>query len=117
MSHPQLSDPAQAGIGHDPELLNSSAHGYTRALALLYEAHGPAALHLAYRVLGDHTIAEDVTREAFVALGRGKGLGRPPGESVRDWLLAEVRASAIDALRGRARSQAVAAAVPPEGVA
>jgi len=80
VSHPQLSDPAQAGIGHDPDLLSSSAHGDIRALALLYEAHGPAALHLAHRVLGDHTIAED-------------------------------------ALRGRARSQAVAAAVAPEGVA
>lgn len=117
MSNSQLSDSAQAGVGQGSDLLSSSAHGDTQALALLYQAHGPAALHLAYRVVGDRTVAEDVTREAFVALGRGRGAGQRQGESVREWLLAEVRASAIDALRGRPRSRAIAAAVPPEGVA
>ena len=36
----------------------------------LYRAHGPDALRLAYVLTGDHDVAEDITQDAFVRIGR-----------------------------------------------
>jgi len=89
--------------GNDAHLLTLIARGDTQALALLYETHGPAAQRLAYRVLGDRAIAEDVTREAFISLGLDEGRESPEGEGVREWVLTKVRARAVDELFARSR--------------
>jgi RNA polymerase sigma-70 factor, ECF subfamily len=80
------------------------------AFELLYDRHGGAAYSLAYRIVGDRGIAEDVTQDAFLSLWRtGARYDRTRG-SVRTWVLGVVRNRAIDLLRrdaGRAPSVAL----------
>jgi RNA polymerase sigma-70 factor, ECF subfamily len=72
------------------------------AFEVVYDRHGGAAYSLAYRIVGDRGIAEDVTQEAFLSLWRsGAKYDRTRG-SVRTWLLGVVRNRAIDALRRQA---------------
>ena len=69
------------------------------AFEVFYDRHGGAAYSLAYRIVGDRTLAEDVTQEAFLSIWRsGAGYDRARG-SVRAWSLGIVRNRAIDALR------------------
>ena len=57
------------------------------------------AYSLAYRIVGDRPLAEDVTQEAFLSIWRSRaGFDRARG-SVRSWSLGIVRNRAIDALR------------------
>jgi RNA polymerase sigma-70 factor (ECF subfamily) len=75
------------------------------AFAVLYDRHGAAAYSLAYRIVGDSTLAEDVTQEAFLSLWRSGARFDATRGSVRSWTLTIVRNRAIDALR-RAGGQA-----------
>jgi RNA polymerase sigma-70 factor (ECF subfamily) len=69
------------------------------AFEVFYDRHGGAAFSLAYRIVGDRTMAEDVTQEAFISIWRsGAKYDRARG-SVRAWALGIVRNRAIDALR------------------
>ena len=69
------------------------------AFEIVYDRHGGAAYSLAYRIVGDRGVAEDVTQEAFLSIWRtGARFDRARG-SVRTWLLGVVRNRAIDALR------------------
>jgi len=72
------------------------------ALEIVYERHACAALGLARRIVSDHTLAEDVTQEAFISVWRNCDLYRPERGSVRAWVLGITRHRAIDALRRRA---------------
>lgn len=69
------------------------------AFEVLYDRHGGAAYSLAYRIVGDRDMAEDVTQEAFLSIWRSNaGYDRARG-SVRSWMLGTLRNRAIDALR------------------
>jgi RNA polymerase sigma-70 factor (ECF subfamily) len=69
------------------------------AFGVVYDRHGGAAYSLAYRIVGDRGVAEDVTQEAFLSVWRsGARFDRTRG-SVRTWLLGVVRNRAIDVLR------------------
>jgi len=70
-----------------------------RALAVLYDRHGGPAYSLAYRIVGDRQVAEDVTQEAFVSVWKTGSTYSTARGSVRSWILAIVRNRAIDALR------------------
>ena len=77
------------------------------AFAVLYDRHGGAAYSLAHRIVGDRSIAEDVTQEAFLSVWRSGARFDAARGSVRTWTLGIVRNRAIDALRraaGRRRS-------------
>ncbi len=72
------------------------------AFEILYDRHGGAAYSLAYRIVGDRAVAEEVTQEAFLSAWRsGARYDRARG-SVRTWLLGVVRNRAIDVLRREA---------------
>ena len=72
------------------------------AFEIVYDRHGGAAYSLAYRIVGDRAVAEDVTQEAFLSVWRsGARFDRARG-SVRTWLLGVVRNRAIDVLRREA---------------
>lgn len=69
------------------------------AFEVLYDRHGGAAYSLAYRIVGDRGMAEDITQEAFLSIWRSNaGYDRAKG-SVRSWILGTLRNRAIDALR------------------
>ncbi len=71
------------------------------ALAELYDRHGRLAFGLAYRILGERGVAEDVVQEAFLAVWRRAGSYHPERGNARSWLMAIVHNAAIDRRRGR----------------
>jgi RNA polymerase sigma-70 factor (ECF subfamily) len=73
------------------------------AFAVVYDRHGGAAYSLAHRIVGDASMAEDVTQEAFLSIWRSTARFDAARGSVRAWVLGIVRNRAIDALRRSAR--------------
>jgi len=99
---PQLTDAPSA----DDDTLLSAIQGRDQAaLAELYDRYGRLALGVAYRILGERGVAEDVVQEAFLNVWR-KASGYQSGRgSVRTWLLTIVHNLAIDRRRGRYRRE------------
>ncbi len=73
--------------------------GDPRAFELFYDRHSGPAFSLAYRMVGNRTVAEDVSQEAFLSIWRSKLRYQPDRGSVRTWVLGIVHHRAIDALR------------------
>ena len=75
------------------------ADGDARAFEVLYDRHSGAGFSLAYRMVGNRTVAEDISQEAFVSIWRSRLRYRPDRGSVRTWVLGIVHHRTIDALR------------------
>jgi RNA polymerase sigma-70 factor (ECF subfamily) len=73
--------------------------GDANAFELIYDRHGGAAFSLAYRMVGDRTVAEDITQEAFLSMWRSRVRYERERGSVRAWVLGIVHHRTIDALR------------------
>ena len=71
------------------------------ALGALYDRYGRIAYTLAYRILGEPETAEDVVKDAFLAVWRGAGTFRRDRGNPRGWLLSIVHHRAVDLLRRR----------------
>jgi RNA polymerase sigma-70 factor (ECF subfamily) len=91
------TDPADS----DQALLLRVINRNEEALGALYDRHGRAAFSLAYRLVGNPEIAEEVVQEAFLSIWRHAESYRPERGAVRAWLLTVVRNRAIDAIRAR----------------
>ncbi|MCC6790966.1 MAG: sigma-70 family RNA polymerase sigma factor [Thermomicrobiales bacterium] len=85
----------------DEQLLASISRGESDALGVLYDRYARIAIAVAYRVLGEHGVAEDVVQEAFLAVWRRVDSFDATRGNVRSWLLTIVRNGAIDRRRGR----------------
>jgi RNA polymerase sigma-70 factor (ECF subfamily) len=86
----------------DEELMPLIGEKDPEAFEVFYDRHGGVAYSLAYRIVGEKAVAEDVTQEAFISIWKsGARFDRARG-SVRSWMLSIVRNRAIDALRSRA---------------
>jgi len=83
----------------DEELMLLVQNGDARAFELVYDRHGGAAFSLAYRMVPNRGVAEDVTQEAFLSMWRSRERYKRERGSVRTWLLGIVHHRAIDALR------------------
>jgi RNA polymerase sigma-70 factor (ECF subfamily) len=83
----------------DEELMQLVQTGDARAFETVYDRHGGAAFSLAYRMVGNRTVAEDVTQEAFLSIWRSRLRYEPTRGSVRTWVLGIVHHRTIDALR------------------
>jgi RNA polymerase sigma-70 factor (ECF subfamily) len=83
----------------DEDLMTLIERGDADAFAVLYDRHGGAAYSLAYRIVGDSAVAEDVTQEAFLSVWRSGARFDAARGSVRSWTLGIVRNRSIDALR------------------
>src|SRR5215218_9374176 len=86
----------------DEDLMPLIGDRNPEAFEVLYDRHGGAAYSLAYRIVGDRAVAEDVSQEAFISIWRSGGRFDRTRGSVRSWALSVVRHRAIDALRHRA---------------
>ncbi|HEV2529057.1 MAG TPA: sigma-70 family RNA polymerase sigma factor [Thermomicrobiales bacterium] len=75
------------------------------ALAALYDRYGRMAFGLAYRILGERGVAEDVVQEAFLAVWRRASGFSPERGAARSWLMAIVHNLSIDRRRGRFRHE------------
>jgi RNA polymerase sigma-70 factor, ECF subfamily len=83
----------------DEEVMALVQEGSTRAFELIYDRHGRVAFSLAYRMLPNRAVAEDVTQEAFLSIWRSRQRYEATRGSVRTWVLGIVHNRAIDALR------------------
>jgi RNA polymerase sigma-70 factor (ECF subfamily) len=93
--------------------------GDRAALAELYDRYAPIMLALARRILDDEEEAEDLLHHVFVEVMRQATSYDASRGTVRAWLITKTRSRAIDRLRARQRSRALAAAfaneeLPPE---
>lgn len=86
--------------GSDDELLEAIQQRDERAIAILYDRYGGIAFGLAYRILGERNVAEDVVQDAFLGVWRRAVSFEPGRGSVRTWLLSIVHHRSIDRLRG-----------------
>ena len=73
--------------------------GNPDAFEVIYDRHGGAAFSLAYRMVGDRNVAEDITQEAFLSIWRSRVRFDRERGSVRTWVLGIVHHRTIDALR------------------
>ena len=83
----------------DEELMYLVQDGNPDAFELMYDRHGGPAFSLAYRMVGDRTVAEDIIQEAFLSIWRSRARYQRDRGSVRSWVLGIVHHRTIDALR------------------
>lgn len=86
-------------IDDDQRLLEAITQRDAQALEELYEKYRGLTYALAHRVLNDWQAAEEAVQDVFVAVWRRAHTYRREAGSVRTWLLAIARNSAIDRLR------------------
>jgi len=95
----------------DEALLAGMAAGDRMAAAIFVGRHAPALTGVAYQVVRDQALAEDVAQEAFLKAWRAAATYDPRRGSARTWLLSIARNAAIDLVRVRQ-----AAPLSPEAV-
>ncbi|MGH2829330.1 MAG: sigma-70 family RNA polymerase sigma factor [Actinomycetota bacterium] len=83
----------------DRELLSGMADGSEDAFVELYRRYSPAAMGLAYRVLGQKMLAEEVLQEVFVSVWRAARGYDPARGRVRTWLMSQIHHRAVDFVR------------------
>lgn len=82
------------------------AHDQT-AFRALYQQYGKAVYSLAYRVLQNATLAEEVTQDTFLKVWQHRTRWDPDKGKLRNWLLAITHFTAIDRLRQERRQPAL----------
>lgn len=86
----------------DPALIEAAASGDQVAFATLVRTHQALVWRFLCRLLGDRTLAEDVTQETFIRV-----FTNLPSFEYRSkfstWVLSVARNAGIDALRARSR--------------
>jgi RNA polymerase sigma-70 factor, ECF subfamily len=96
----------------DRELLRAALAGSERASEALVARHWDRAYRIAFAILGDPHLAEDVTQEAMISILAN--LGRlDPRRPFEPWLHRVVGNRALDWARARARREALPHLVAP----
>jgi RNA polymerase sigma-70 factor, ECF subfamily len=85
----------------DEELVERVAAQDVEALDALYGRHARATYSLAYRVLNDRELAEDVVQESFLTLWQRPDAFVPQRGRLLTWLLGVTHHRAIDVVRRR----------------
>jgi RNA polymerase sigma-70 factor (ECF subfamily) len=98
------SDPNEHDLD-DESLMLAISQGAQWALERVYQRYFQPAYSLAYRMVRESTMAEDIVQEAFFSLWRKASSYQPQQGSVRTWLLAIVRHRAIDTMRATAHRE------------
>ena len=91
--------PKEIHLLADEELMQLVRGGDARAFETVYDRHGGIAFSLAYRMVANRAVAEDVVQEAFLSIWRSRLRYEPERGSVRTWVLGIVHHRTIDALR------------------
>lgn len=85
----------------DDALLAGMASGDRVAAATFVRRHAAAVTGVAYQVVRDRSVAEDVAQETFLRAWRAAATYDPRRGSARSWLLSISRNAAIDLVRVR----------------
>jgi len=83
----------------DEALLNAIADGAVWAMESLYQRYSRILYSLAYRLVADHQVAEDLLQDAFLAIWRRSTSYSPQMGAARSWLISILHHRAIDHLR------------------
>lgn len=86
----------------DDRLIEALGRQDVGALESFYDRYGKVAYSLAYRIVGERGVAEDVVQDAFLSVWRQAKSYRPDRGSPKTWLMAIVRNRSIDKLRSHA---------------
>ena len=87
----------------DEHLIQALADGRTWAMELLYQRYNGPLYSLAYRIVADRQVAEELLQEVFLATWRHAASYTPASGNVRRWLMSITHHRAIDYLRHRRR--------------
>jgi RNA polymerase sigma-70 factor (ECF subfamily) len=96
-----VSDPS---VAWEQGVMARLAAGDDRALAAIYDQYSSLVYGIAHRLLGA-TSAADITQQVFLRLWEHPQTFDPQRGTLRTFLAVMARRRAIDALRGRARSE------------
>ena len=100
----------------DDALLLRVGAGDERAFRELFARYAPVAHALAFRLVRQAQVAEEIVQEAFLAVWRTPERFDPARGSVRSWLMGTVHHRAVDAVRReqaqRRRADQAAALMP-----
>ena len=114
MAEPESQPEAQADDAEERDLVAASARGDQDAFRRLVERYRRLVLHVAFRSMGDMSLAEDVAQEAFIKVFRGLPHYRPEKPFVH-WLHRVVANAVTDELRRKRATIPLDALVnPPE---
>ncbi len=83
----------------DEELMLAIRGGEEWAMEVLYHRYARYTFALAYRILGNASLAEDIVQEAFLLVWSKASSYQRQAGSVRSWLQAIVHHRAIDKIR------------------
>lgn len=83
----------------DEALLKAIAGGAVGAMEQLYQRYNRVFYSLAYRMVADHHVAEDLLQEAFVAIWRRATSFSPQSGAARSWVVSILHHRTIDYLR------------------
>ncbi len=84
----------------DEVLINAIAGGAVWAMEPLYQRYNRILYSLAYRMVADHQIAEDLLQDAFLSVWKRATSYSPQSGAVRSWLVSIIHHRTIDYLRG-----------------
>ena len=87
----------------DEDLINALADRADWAMSLLYQRYKRQLYSLAYHVVGNQAVAEDLTQEVFLSIWRSASSYTSGMGSVRNWLFSITRYRAIDYIRYKHR--------------
>jgi len=91
----------------DEALLKEIAGGAVWAMDSLYERYSRMLYSVAYRMVADHQIAEDLLQDAFLAVWRRSTSYSPQTGAARSWLISILHHRAIDHLRRMRRRSGI----------
>ncbi len=83
----------------DEALLNAIAGGEVWAMDSLYQRYSRILYSLAFRMVADHQVAEDLLQDAFLAVWRRASTYSPQTGAARSWLISILHHRTIDYLR------------------
>jgi RNA polymerase sigma-70 factor (ECF subfamily) len=91
----------------DVEYMNRIAMRDQQAFQVIYQQYGKAIYSLAYRVLENATLAEEVTQDTLLKVWWQKTQWDPKKGNLKNWLLTIAHFTAIDRLRQEMRQPAL----------
>ena len=83
----------------DEALLDAIAGGATWAMEPLYQRYSRILYSLAYRMVADHQVAEDLLQDAFMAVWKRSTSYSAQAGAARNWLISILHHRTIDYLR------------------
>jgi RNA polymerase sigma factor (sigma-70 family) len=99
----------------DEALLNAIAGGAVWAMESLYQRYSRILYSLAYRMVADHQVAEDLLQDAFLAVWRRATSYSPQAGAARSWLISILHHRTIDYLR-KVRRRSIIQEAPLEEI-